>query len=113
MYCCAFEVCVSCQNKGVNVKVRWCFRVAEIASLTYAAGVVFITFFILAPTFCEQDSDLSLYILPVLIILRYLQSRSNAILLSWYRNPEVLRIVEHIANALASAGNFLTMWFHM
>jgi len=86
------------QNKGVNVKVRWCFRVAEIASLTYAAGVVFITFFILAPTFCEQDSDLSLYILPVLIILR---------------NPEVLRIVEHIANALASAGNFLTMWFHM
>ena len=113
MYCGACDICLSCQNKGLNVKVPWCFRVAEIASLTYAAGVVLITVFILAPAFCEQDSDLSLYILPILIILRYLRSRSNAILLSWYRNPEVLRIVEHILNALASAGIFLTMWFHM
>ena len=30
-----------------------------------------------------------------------------------YRNQEVFRVVEHVLNAVGSAGDFLTMYFHM
>ena len=57
----------------MHVQIPWSLGKMEFASFSQAAGVTLLTLFTLDPAACEKDYDISLYILPVLIILRSMQ----------------------------------------